>query len=92
MVELRDFVIDFMRVDSDDIDSIMLDIYIQSAIEYLDNAGVRESNKVKYLYKIAIALLSSHWYDNGTVTTDVNNTPLKYSLQYIVQQLKYCGE
>lgn len=90
--ELKQFIIDFMNIDEEDVQDNLFDIFILSAIEYLNNAGVTEENKKSNLYKMAVALLVSHWYDNGSVTTDVNNQPLKWSLQYILTQLQYCGD
>lgn len=89
-IVLKEFCMEFMGLDEEDYDSLVFEILINGAKGYLKNAGVPKANQNKALYKLAVALLVSHWWDNGQVVTDVNNQPLKYSLSYIISQLKYC--
>lgn len=83
---LENFVREYCRIDSDE--NIDIEIYISMAVEYLLVAGIAYDDS-RALYKMAVALLVAHWIENRQVTTSENNTPLKYSLQHIITQLKY---
>lgn len=94
--ELDIFVINYLRIDEDNLsdatESFLLDIIILSAKEYFSNAGVTADKEDKMLYRLGVALLAGHWWENRAVTTLENNTKLQYSLNHIVMQLKYCGD
>lgn len=87
---LINFIKEYCRIDSDE--EMQVEMYIGIAIQYLTNAGVPTSKIEQPLYKLAVALLVAHWLENRQITTSENNTPLKYSLQYIIAQLKYCED
>lgn len=89
-LSLKYFVQDYCRIDSDE--EFQCDFYISIAVHYLTNAGVPQSKMEQPLYKMAVALLVAHWLENRQVTTTENNAPLKYSLQHIITQLKYCED
>lgn len=76
---------EYLRVD-DDTDTLLIDALILAAKEYLNNAGIEESTSE--LYKLAINLLVSHWYENREVVGKVEK--LAHSLDSIMHQLKYC--
>lgn len=58
-----------------------------AAISFLKNAGVLEQESE--LYKLAIKILVTHWYENREVTGKADK--LAYSLDSIITQLKYCN-
>ena len=88
------FVQNFMNLDADDLrqNASQITVYMNAAYQYLIQGGCDERLNSTPLFMLAVALLTAHYYDNGMITTDVNNQPLKYSLSYIIQQLKYCGD
>lgn len=55
--------------------------------KYLENAGIKKDYK-NPLYKLAINLLVSHWYENREPTGKADR--LAFSLDNIILQLKYC--
>ena len=92
---LTQFVIEYCRLDYDlEGDSYYnIERYVLASIEYIKNAtGVTLENvdSDNSLYKLAVAMLSTHWYENRSITTSENNTSLKHSLSYILMQLKNC--
>ena len=93
MEELIKFVSEYCRLDSD-IDIEELNIYIYASIEYIKNATNLSSDDMidNFLYKLAVAMLTAHWYENRSITTTENNASLKQSLTYIFMQLKNCYE
>lgn len=81
----------FIRADFDDDDTLIEGLML-SAEEYLSNAGVRK-DYTKELYKLAIKLLVSHWYENREVEKVGKNVrKISYSLESIMAQLKYSGD
>lgn len=63
---------------------------IDAAKIYLTNAGAipNESNK---LYCLAVKILVLHWHDNrGAIIVGTITKEIEYSLQSIINQLKYC--
>lgn len=79
----------FLRIDSDE-----EDVFIQSLVlaseAYLTNAGV----KVMYnneLYRLAIMLLTSHFYENRDIITDKKLNVTTFGIPQIILQLKYCS-
>ena len=65
--------------------------FLEAAEIYLANAGIPE-DETNALYRLAVKILVSHWYDNrqavviGTISKNI-----EYSLQNIIAQLKYTG-
>lgn len=88
--QLTDFVTQYARLDSDEEEQI--DLYLYSAIEYVKNAtGIAlENAHDNFLYKLAVAMLFCHFYENRSIQTTENNASLKQSLTYIFLQLKHC--
>lgn len=87
--EILEEIKNFIRVDSLEDDILLLSLKT-SAEEYLANAGVIKDYS-KELYKLAIKLLISHWYDNRDVERIGKNiSKISYSLDSIITQLKYC--
>ena len=102
-IQLLKFALDYCRIDynfeANGYDNMINDDYcdianyVYMAIEYIKNAtGVvyEDVTEDSYLYKLAVAMLVNSWYENRVVTTSEHNTPLKYSLSYILLQLKLC--
>ena len=91
MEELIKFVSEYCRLDSD-MSNSELSPYICASIEYVENATglFLDDMTDNFLYKLAVAMLVSHWYENRAITTTENNTSLKQSLTYIFMQLKHC--
>lgn len=80
---------EYLRIDDNEQDALLEGI-VQAAETYLVNAGI----KVNYssdLYKLAVMLLVSHWYENriiehsGRYTSKVN-----FGFETIITQLRYC--
>lgn len=85
---LLEHVKGYLRIDGD-FDDEMLGLLIDSAIEYLTNAGVSvDKNKESKTYQLAITMLVTHWYENREqVIGDIPNN-LYLGLQSIILQLK----
>lgn len=81
----------FLRVDSDDEDTLIQDM--QSAAEiYLLNAGVTQTYDNK-LYCLVVKMLITHWYENRSVILIGSiSKALEYSLSSIILQLNYTSE
>lgn len=78
----------YLRLDTDDEDELLSSLQL-SAEEYLLNAGI-EKDYEKQLYKLAVKLLISNWYENrNPVSTGSISKKIEYSLQHIVAQLSY---
>ena len=73
------------------IDGIEEDIEIQSLIdaaeEYLSNSGAVK-NQTNPLYKLAVKMLVSNWYENREPIGKAEK--LAFSLESLISQLKYC--
>ena len=93
---LKKFCIEYARIDYDLWSYDPPDLYLYSAIEYVKNAtGITIDDVIEQdnvLYKLAVAMLFCHWYENRAITTSENNSSLKQSLTYIFLQLKHCYE
>ena len=96
--KLIEFVTEYCRIDYD-MDGYEYDDiknYVYASMEYIRSAtgieilDVFDGKDFNSLYKLAVAMLCSHWYENRAITTTENNTSLKHSLSYILMQLKYC--
>lgn len=78
----------FLKVDNEEEDMFIQGLQL-SAEEYLTNAGIKK-DYTKELYKLAIKILVSHWYENRAVETIGKNvTKIAFGLDTILLQLKY---
>ena len=78
----------FLRIEGDEEDSFIEGLQI-AAEEYLTNAGIKK-DYTKELYKLAIKILISHWYENRAVETAGKNvSKIAFGLDTIIVQLKY---
>ncbi len=86
-----DEVKQFLRIDWEDEDTLLTTLQM-AAEEYLKNAGVNK-DYTKALYKLAVQLLISHWYENrNTVLIGSISKKIEFSLQSIITQLVYTQE
>jgi len=80
----------YLKVDGTEEDDLLLGLQ-GAAEEYLLNAGVAK-DYTKNLFKIAIKLLISHWYENrNAVVVGSISKNMEFSLSNIIIQLKYSG-
>lgn len=78
----------FLRIDDYEEDTLIGALQI-GAEEYLTNAGIKK-DYTKELYKLAIKILVSHWYENRSVETIGKNvSKIAFGLDTILIQLKY---
>lgn len=78
----------FLRIDDDEEDTLIEGLRI-GAEEYLTNAGIKKDYS-KELYKLAIKILVSHWYENRNIeTVGKNVSKIAFGLDTILIQLKY---
>jgi uncharacterized phage protein (predicted DNA packaging) len=78
----------FLKVDHEEEDAFIQGLKL-SAEEYLTNAGIKK-DYTKELYKLAIKILISHWYENRAVeTVGKNVSKIAFGLDTIIVQLKY---
>lgn len=78
----------FLRIDTNEEDLTIANLKL-AAEEYLNNAGIKK-NYEKELYKLAIKILVSHWYENRSVETIGKNvSKIAFGLDVIITQLKY---
>lgn len=86
---LLEHVKQYLRIDGDHDDN-MLGLLTSSAKEYLLNAGVKEQNTK--LYKLAITMLVTHWYENREQSIDGRTSRvIEMGLQTIILQLRVGG-
>lgn len=77
----------YLRIDEDSEDTLISSLQL-AAEEYLTNAGVTK-DYTKELYKLAIKLLVSNWYENrDTILIGSISKKLDYSLNHILMQLR----
>lgn len=87
MVEISD-VKEYLRVDTDSDDEQIASL-MSAAKEYLKNAGITENYaKESKLYNLAVCMLVVNWYDNRCPVGQANEK-MKFSLNAIMQQLKW---
>lgn len=79
---------DFLRIDTND-DDILLTSLITASEEYIKNSTRPDVNTTSELYKIALKLLVSHWYENREVVG--KDAILPFSLNSILIQLSHLG-
>lgn len=78
----------FLKIDDNEEDTLIQGLQL-AAEEYLINAGISK-DYTKELYKLAIKILISHWYENRAVETIGKNiSKIAFSLDNIITQLKY---
>ncbi len=78
----------FLKIDDDE-EILLIEGLQKSAEEYLNNAGIKK-DYTKELYKLAIKILVSHWYENRAVETIGKNvSKIAFGLDTILTQLKY---
>lgn len=80
----------FLRTDNDDEDMLIQSLVL-AAENYLTNAGCKQLYNVE-LYRLAIMLLVSHFYENRDVVSDKKTNVTAFGLPQIITQLKYCYE
>lgn len=86
---LLEHVKQYLRIDGDQ-DNTMLGLLINSAKEYLANAGVEAQEST--LYKLAITMLVTHWYENREQRIDGRTSrTIELGLQTIILQLRVGG-
>lgn len=81
---------EYMRIEGTDSDTELTTL-ILAAKTYLQNAGV-DLNEASPLYCLAVGMLVLHWYDNrGAMLVGTISKKMEFSLDAIIQQLKYCN-
>ncbi len=79
----------YLRIDGIEEDTLLTGLQL-AAEKYLYNSGVGK-DYTNELYKLAIMLLVSHWYENReTEKVGTTVSKLNFSLESIITQLKYC--
>lgn len=74
----------YLRIDGTEEDILIQGLQL-AAEEYMTNAGVNK-DYTKELYKLAIKLLVSHWYENRSIVGKADK--LAFSLDTMILQLK----
>lgn len=78
----------FLKLDDNEEDVLIQSLQL-AAEEYMSNAGVIK-NYSKELYKLAIKMLVSHWYENREVEMIGKNvSKIAFGIDTIIIQLKY---
>lgn len=78
----------FLRIDDVEEDTLIQGLQL-AAEEYMTNAGINKDYS-KELYKLAVKILVSHWYDNRNVENIGKNiSKISFGLDTIITQLKY---
>ncbi|MCC2249081.1 head-tail connector protein [Virgibacillus sp. AGTR] len=84
--DLLELAKEYLRIDGDQ-DNKLLDLLINSAKNYMSNAGVKE--KEDELYQLAIMMLVTHWYENRQQNEFGKiSSAIEMGLQTIILQLK----
>lgn len=80
----------YLRIDGDH-DDQMIGLLIDSAKEYLLNAGVKKDEE-NGLYKLAVTMLVTHWYESREQSTEGRTSrTIDLGLQTIILQLRVGG-
>lgn len=92
---------EYLRIDGD-AENASLSLFLQSAISYLENAGVKkpidpfmtvEGKDVHGQYRLAVYMLATHFYENriaiNPTTVKVAQIPIPYGLESMILQLKW---
>lgn len=77
----------YLRASGTEEDQLITGLQL-SAEEYLKNAGVN-IDYTRELYKLAIKILVSHWYENRAVQSEKSISKMSFSLDSIIFSLKY---
>lgn len=89
----------YLRIDGDEENSSLI-LLVNAAVSYLKNAGVKIPDNFMdqsvgdvsdSLYRLAILMLTTHYYENRTVTATSTRgeiLAIPYGLQSIILQLK----
>lgn len=78
----------FLKLDDNEEDVLIQSLQL-AAEEHMSNAGVIK-NYSKELYKLAIKMLVSHWYENREVEMIGKNvSKIAFGIDTIIIQLKY---
>lgn len=85
MNDLLEMSKEYLRIDGN-YDDEMLQILIESAKQYMSNAGVKEQEND--LYNLAIMMLVTNWYENREQVTGSIPKSINLGLQSIILQLK----
>ena len=90
MIVTRAEVKEYLRIDNDDED-LVIDSLIKAAEEYITTASGIDltQESVPELAKMAVKLLTTHWYENREAVGQADG--VKFSLESILFQLKWCG-
>lgn len=81
----------YLRIDGEEEDALLSSLII-AANEYIKNATRPDVDETSELYKTAVKLLISHWYENrGAVLIGSISKSLEFGLQSILIQLSHCG-
>ncbi|GAA0434435.1 hypothetical protein GCM10008934_24850 [Virgibacillus salarius] len=84
--DLLELAKEYLRIDGDQ-DNKLLGLLINSAKNYMSNAGVKE--KEDELYQLAIMMLVTHWYENRQQNEFGKiSSAIEMGLQTIILQLK----
>lgn len=78
IIELRYFLNSYPE------DDIIVMSFYNAAIEYLKGAGIKQHNSE--LYKLAVKMLVSHWFDNRGINGETTEIP--YGITPIINQLQ----
>lgn len=90
---------EYLRIDGDE-ENLSLSMFLQSAIAYLEHAGVKQptdyylkkdGEDVFALHRLAIMLLAAHFYENRVTLnpSKITQNIIPYGLQSIILQLKW---
>lgn len=87
MSDLLEMSKEYLRIDGDH-DNEMIGLLIDSAHEYLQNAGVNRDEESKQ-YQLAVMMLVTHWYENRNQEIEGRTSrTMGMALQAIILQLK----
>ncbi|WP_034301986.1 head-tail connector protein [Bacillus cihuensis] len=85
MIEIEQ-VKEYLRIDGTYDDSLLV-LLMESAKEYLENAGVPECDSKAY--ELAILMLVTHWYENREQqVVGKTSTAIDHGLRSIILQLR----
>ena len=80
---------EYLKVD-DSVEDVLIQGLITAAENYITNATGKQFDSTNELAKLAVKLLVAHWYENRGIIGDARK--IKFSLDVILTQLKYCYE
>ena len=80
----------FLKVEGEEEDDIIQGLQL-AAEEYLENAGIQKNYRKK-LYKLAIGMLITHWYENRCIEVSARANKICYGIDTIIMQLRYSKE